>query len=99
MIAASLDTPVLLRSSCDQNASAALKYPNVVLVAAASTDLFDGSKTAAGIEQFVSKNNLHLAIGALNSRTEYQRLCFPSKAGRDRHALLRAGDFASVCLN
>src|SRR5262249_2959651 len=79
-------------------ASAALEYPDVVQVAAGSTDLFHGSKTAAGVEQFVSKNDLHLAIRALNSRTDYERLPLPAKLGRRGHALLRAGDFATVCL-
>jgi len=78
--------------------SAALEYPNVVLVSTGSTDLFNGSKAAAGVDQFVSKNDLHLAIGALNSRTEDQDVSFPSKARRGCHALLRAGDFASIIL-
>src|SRR5262249_43263642 len=98
MIAASIDTAVLLLRAavirCFSGAQISKRCPGHGRLHGS----VPYSKTASGVEQFVSKNDLHLTIGALNSRTEYERLSFPSKAGRGRHALLRADDFVTVCL-
>jgi hypothetical protein len=42
---------------CAQPPSSPLEHPDIVLVSTATTDLFNGSKTASLVEQFVAKRH------------------------------------------
>jgi hypothetical protein len=46
-----------------RNASAPIEHPNVILLLRGSAELFDGSKTAAIVDQFVPKGDSHFTVG------------------------------------
>ena len=78
------------------NASTAIEYPHVVLIAPASPELLRRAKTASGVEQFVPKRDLQLAIGTLDVKGGHQRVSIPPKAGHRRDSRLSANNFVSV---
>src|SRR5438876_1493954 len=79
-----------------RNASAPIEYPNVVLLLPGSPELFDRSKTASTVDQFVSKGDPRFTIGTLDSPPGYQRLSFPPKVRQRRHSVLGGADVAPV---
>src|SRR5437667_8830388 len=60
-----------------RNALAPIEYPNVVLLLPGSPELFDRSKTASTVDQFVSKGDPRFTVGTLDSPPGYQCLSFP----------------------
>src|SRR5436190_23493608 len=70
-----------------RNALAPIEYPNVVLLLPGSPELFDRSKTASTVDQFVSKGDPRFTIGTLDSPPGYQRLSFPPKVRQRRHSV------------
>ena len=81
-----------------RNASAPIEYPNVVLLLPGSPELFDRSKTASTVDQFVPKGDPHFTVGTLDSPPGYQRLSFPPKVSQRRHSILGGPDVAPVRL-
>ena len=81
-----------------RNASAPIEYPNIVLLLPGSAELFDHSKTASTVDQFVPKGDPHFTVGTLDSRPGYQRLSFPPKVRQRRHSVLGGADVAPVGL-
>lgn len=74
----------------------AIEDPNVVLISAASAQLFDGTKTVPLIDEFISKRNAQVTVRKLNSRGEQEGFACPAKVRRRLHALLTANDFISI---
>src|SRR5438093_11997380 len=81
-----------------RNALASIEYPYVVLLLPGSPELFDCSKTASTVDQFVSKGDPHFTVGTLDSPPGYQRLAFPPKVRQRRHSVLGGADVAPVRL-
>src|SRR3989441_4198543 len=81
-----------------RNASAPIEYPNVVLLLPGSAELFDRSKTASTVDQFVPKGDPRFTVGTLDSPPGHQRLCFPPKVRQRRHSVLDGADVAPVRL-
>src|SRR5438128_1748604 len=81
-----------------RNALASIEYPNVVLLLPGSPELFDRSKTASTVDQFVSKGDPRFTIGTLDSPPGYQLLSFPPKVRQRRHSVLGGADVAPVRL-
>ena len=79
-------------------ASTPIEYPNVVLLLPGSPELFDRSKTASTVDQFVPKGDPHFTVGTLDSPPGYQRLSFPPKVRQRRHSVLSGADVAPVRL-
>jgi hypothetical protein len=79
-------------------ASAAIEYPNVVLLLPGSAELFDRSKTPSTVDQFVPKGDPHFTVGTLDSRPDYQGLSFPPKVRQHCHSVLGGADVAPVRL-
>src|SRR5205809_978197 len=77
-----------------RNALAPIEYPNVVLLLPGSPELFDRSKTASTVDQFVSKGDPRFTIGTLDSPPGYQLLSFPPKVRQRRHSVLGGDDDA-----
>src|SRR5207249_4228662 len=75
-----------------------IEYPNVVLLLPGSPELFDRSKTASTVDQFVSKGDPRFTIGTLDSPPGHQRLSFPPKVRQYRHSVLGGADVAPVRL-
>jgi len=75
-----------------------IEYPDVVLLLPGSPELFDRSKTASTVDQFVPKRDSHFTVGALDSPPGYQCLSFPPKVRQNRHSVLGGADVTAVRL-
>src|SRR5262245_6008208 len=78
--------------------SAAVEHPDVVLVVRGAPKLFDGSKTAATIEQLVPKLDGHLAVRTTNPPAVNQNVTVPAEARHRLVGLPAGADFAPIRL-
>src|SRR5436190_9506668 len=78
---------------CRANRSLPLKFPDIILVSSASSDLFDGSQAAPTVDQFVPPGNRDDRIRRPAAVLAHEGVSLPVQTG---NIVLAKGDFTSI---
>ena len=78
---------------CRANRSLPLKFPDIILVSSASSDLFDGSEAASTVDQFVAPGNREDRIRRPGTVLAHESVSLPVQTG---NIVLAKGNFRAI---